>query len=150
MNDIATALFLGLAFRQIYRFQTMLAEFSRNMAKADGNKCKPIQYQNMMTPRWITALFLAILGGLIYVAWQHSSVHGWQDGLADILVFAGGFLISGAMSSLARFPSTRTYVDLALKTLANREADYGRARDTANAKKAAHFRWLLSTLTEPT
>lgn len=147
MNDIAAALLLGLAFRQLYRFQMMLAEFSRNMAVADGNKRKPIEYQNMMTPRWLTALFLGILACLIYVAWQHASAHGWQDGLVDVLVFAGGFFISGAMSSLAGFPSTKTYVALALKTLTNREADFGRARDAANVEKAAHFRWLLSTLT---
>lgn len=147
MNDIAPALLLGLAFRQVYLFQRMLAEFSQNMATADGNKRKPIEYQNMMTPRWVTALFLAILGCLIYVAWQQASVHGWPDGLANILIFGGGFMISAAMSSLAGFPSTKTYVAMAMKTLKNREADYGRARDVANAKAAAHFRWLLSTLT---
>lgn len=147
MNDIAAALLLGLAFRQILRFQRILAEFSQNMARADGNSRRPLEYQNMMTPRWLTAMLLVVLGCLIYVVFQHSRVGGWQDGLADILVFGGGFFISAAISSLAGYPSTKTYAYLALKTLTNREADYGRARDTTNAKAAAHFRWLLSSLT---
>lgn len=147
MNDIAAALLLGLTFRQILRFQQVLAEFSRNMASADGNRRKPLEYQNMMTPRWLTALFLAILGGLIYLTVQHSRVGGWEYGLADICAFAGGLLASAGISSLAGYPSTKTYVHLALKTLTNREADYRRARDTTNAEAATHFRWLLSTLT---
>lgn len=147
MNDIAAALFLGLAFRQILLFQSALAEFSQNMAKADGSKRKPIEYQNMMTPRWLTALFVAILGGLTYVVIQHANLDGWQNGLADIAAFAGGMLASGGFSSLAKYPSARTYVQSALQTLKNREADFRRAGDTTNAEAATHFRWLLSSLT---
>lgn len=147
MTDIVAALLLGLAFRQIVRFQSALAEFSQNMARADGNSRKPIVYQNMITPRWLTALFLAILGGLIYLVVRHAYLGGWQDGLTDIVAFAGGMLASGGISSLARYPSTRTYVHSALQTLTNRESDYRRARDTENANAAAHFRWLLLQLT---
>lgn len=147
MSDIAAALILGLAFRQLVRLQITLAEFSQNMARADGNKRKPSEYQNLMTPRWLTALYIGIMAGLIYVVVQHASSGGWQDGLADVLAFVGGMFASGGISSLAKYPSTETYVHVALKALTNRESDFRRARDPASAEVAAHFRWLLSSLT---
>lgn len=147
MSDIGAAVLLGLAFRQLVRLQATLAEFSQNMAKADGNKRRPLEYQNLMTPRWLTALFIGILAGLIYVVVQHARSGGWLDGLADILAFGGGMLASGGMSSLAKYPSAETYVHVALKALTNREADFRRAGDPTRAEVAAHFRWLLSSLT---
>jgi hypothetical protein len=138
MNEFATALILGIVFRQIVGFQSALAEFSRNMAKADGKNCMPIAYQNMMTPRWLTALFLVTLGGFICLVVRHAFLGGWQDGFADILAFAGGTLASRGISVLARFPSTTTYVHSALRTLTNRETDYRSALDIENAEAAAH------------
>jgi len=147
MNSIAAALLLGIAFRQIMRFQSALAELSQNMARADGNKRNPSEYQNMMTPRWLTTLFVSTLGCLVYLVVQHATLGGWQDGLADVLAFSGGMLASAGISSLARYPSTANYVHSALKTLKNREGDFTRALDSKNAEAATHFRWLLSSIT---
>jgi hypothetical protein len=117
------------------------------MARADGNKRSPSEYQNLMTPRWLTALFIGIVAGLIYVVVQHASAGGWLDGFADVLAFGGGMLASGGISSLAKYPSAGTYIHVALKALTNRESDFRRAGDPTRAELASHFRWLLSSLT---
>lgn len=146
-NSILASLVLGAAFRQLVRFQTMLLEFSNNMAGAENNKRKAIEYQNMMTPRWLVAAYFLLLGVFIYLVIENFRLSGWEGALANVVMFVGGLLISAGFSALTRFPSTKAYAISALKTLANREADFRRARDTTNMEAANHFHWLLSSLT---
>lgn len=146
MTSVFAALILGAAFRQTLRFQATLLEFSINMARAENNTRKPIEYQNMMTPRWLVAFYILLIGALIYLVVKDFRVIGVESAVSDVLAFFGGFLLSAAFSNLTQLPSSKTYAACALQTLTNREADFRRAQDPDNMKAAGHFRWLLSTL----
>jgi uncharacterized membrane protein AbrB (regulator of aidB expression) len=146
MTSVFGALILGAALRQTLRLQATLLEFSINMAGAENNTRKPIEYQNMMTPRWLVAFYFLLIGALIYLAIKDFHAIGVTSAVSDVLAFFGGFLLSATFSNLTQLPSSKTYAAFALQTLTNREADFRRAKDLENMKTASHFRWLLSTL----
>jgi hypothetical protein len=146
MTNIYIALILGILFRQLLRFQGTLQEFAVLMARAENNKRKPIEYQNMMTPRWLVALHFALLAYLIFLVEEDLRLVSWLTALGNILAFLGGLLFSAGFSSITQLPSSKVYALCALKTLSNREADFRKAMDSKNMEAATHFRWLLSLL----
>jgi len=146
MTNVYIALILGIAFRQLVRFQGTLQEFSIIMARTENNTRKPIEYQNMMTPRWLIALYFALLAYLIFLIEEDFRLISWLSALSNILAFLGGLLFSAGFSTITQFPSSKAYALCALKTLTNREADFRKAMDSKNMEAATHFRWLLSLL----
>jgi hypothetical protein len=139
-------LVLGAIFQQVFRFQGALAEIGRNMAVAEGNKTKPISYQNSITPPWLTKLWIGLavtsIGAVCYLSYRA----GFGSAFVGLVALVAGSLISGIISSMLGRPHFETYLHCALHELVNREADYRRDGDLARADAAKHYVWLISLI----
>lgn len=144
-TDIAllAGFIFGAGFRQTMGFADGLKVISENMAIADAKQIPPINYQNGITPPWLTnATIISIVGFIasVIVAFYFGGI--WQC-LLVVATFVAGMLISAGLSGILSVPKLQTYYRIALHNLANREADFRRDGDLARADVAAHHLWLM-------
>lgn len=144
-----TAFLLGLGFRQIMRFQEAQAEIALNMSIAQNSKLPPGQYQNSITPPWLSNLWLIIVLALVTCAALAWHLAGLRAGVMAVLCFLAGMLVSGMSSMVLSRPTLKTYCRVTYRSLLNREADYRKGGDHMRGDAIRQFRELLEMVVGP-
>jgi len=115
-------------------FTDTLRGVSELMSNRHGPGFKPINYQNSITPPWLTKAVMSawvMLAGSVVWTWY---LHGWILGAAAA---ASAIILPGLWQAL--LPPRRgslIYLQMAVHSLANRAADYARGGDQGQAAAA--------------
>jgi hypothetical protein len=117
------------------------------MSLAENSRTPAINYQNSVTPPWLTNIWLICLAIAVFAVALSAYKGGFASAAISFVLFILGSLISGITSSVLGSPPYRVYYRVAFRTLINREADYRRRDgDLMRAEAAKHFYWLMVTL----
>lgn len=124
-----------------------LQETGAVMAEKHGLGLQPIQYQNTLTPPWLTnATIVAWVALIAVVAWIWY-LKGWQQGVGALV--AAVLLPAVFQVLLPPRRGSGVFVRHAFHTMINRQADYERDGDKARAQAmAANVEILLATRPE--
>ncbi len=135
---------VGILFRQVLRFQEVLEELSRVMALGEHLGVPAINYQNSMTPRWLTNTWIALAFAVLTLLIGAGYFGGIVGAIVGFVLFVAAMLVSGLCSRRLGWPRPGTYYRVTFHVLANREANYRRGGDLDRADAAKHFRSLLT------
>ncbi len=125
-------------------YSATLQEAGAMMAEKHGLGVQPIQYQNALTPPWLTNITIAVWVALFAdAAWVWYLI-GWQQGFGAL----GAAIILPALFQAVLPPrrGSRIFLRNAFHTMINRQSDYERDGDRARAQAmAGNVELLLAT-----
>lgn len=125
-------------------YSATLQEAGALMAEKHGLGVQPIQYQNTLTPPWLTNFTIAVWVALFADAAWVWYLNGWEQGIGALV--AAIILPAMFQAVLPPHRGSGIFLRNAFHTMINRQADYERDGDQARAQAMAiNVELLLAT-----